>query len=84
MDLPRILPLDNEGRILTLMCDGLKTLGITDQCLGLARHQRRHAQVVAEFASSTTFSTAAANSEQYPHQSNSASLYQQLSHSLFC
>ncbi|HET7377575.1 MAG TPA: hypothetical protein VFK30_12760, partial [Anaerolineae bacterium] len=78
MDLPRILPLDNEERIRTLICDGLITRGITDQCLGLAKHQRRHTQVSAKIAASTTFSTAAADSEPRRHPSNSESPYQQL------
>ena len=52
MDLPRILPLDNEERIRTLICDGLITRGITDQCLGLAKDQQRHTQVSAKIAAS--------------------------------
>lgn len=78
MDLPRILPLDNEERIRTLICDGLITHGITDQCLGLAKHQRRHTHVSAKIAASTTFSIAAVDSDPNHHQSNSESPYQRL------
>lgn len=83
MDLPRILQLDIEQRIRTLICDRLKTRGITDQCLGPAKHQRRHAQLAQKIAASTTLSTAAANSEPHHHQSNSKRPYQPLWHSLF-